>query len=107
MKKIILSLLVIVLIMCIAVTLTACNRHRHVLGDMIDEVPEICEENGVKAHYKCIERGALFDANKNEVKSSNLLIAAAHLFGDWDEVYSATEQNSGLKTCSCMVCGKI
>ncbi|MCH5152083.1 MAG: leucine-rich repeat domain-containing protein [Clostridiales bacterium] len=150
MKKYLILVLVIVLALCLTVALTACNVHKHVLSELIDEVPATCAD-GVKAHYECTGCDALFDENKQEVKASDLVIPAtkehtpelvvgvpqtdcsvagltdgykcavcgeilvpqevipakAHTFGEWDEVYRATETTSGLKTRKCEVCGQI
>ena len=109
MKKLLIVILVIVLTLGLAVALTACDRHQHDYGDLIAEVPASCKDgvNGVKAHYKCSECGALFDENKKEVTEADLVIVAAHTFDEWEEVYPATETTSGLKTRTCSVCGTI
>ncbi len=48
----------------------------HAYGEIAEEIPASCEENGISAHYYCERCGSYFDADYNEVSYEDLIIAA-------------------------------
>ena len=98
----------------------------HQYGELIQEVSPIHTEtelvDGVKAHYECAVCHKLFDENKEEVASEDLVIKATHQYGDWTadteehwkecgcgNIIDLEEHKGGEATCTekamCEVCG--
>ena len=74
---------------------------------LVEEVPATCEENGTKAYYVCDKCGFKYsDAEgNNRVADKDLVIPAAHTYGDAVEV-KPTCTEAGSKTFTCDVCGE-
>lgn len=73
MKKILLMLLTVLCILCVALTVVACQEE-HTLGDWIPEKPATCTETGTVGHYHCAHCDKDFDHDGNEI--TDLTIAA-------------------------------
>lgn len=92
MKKILTLLLSMCMLLCLGISLTACGDNSDTnKGDcethtlvFVEENPATCEQDGVRAHYKCSVCKALFLDELGKIKASNisLRITAAHSFGD-------------------------
>ena len=80
----------------------------HSYGELIEEVPADCENDGTKAHYECSACHKLFDEEKNEVTAEMLVIeAAGHSYGTLIPEIAATCVKEGTKEhYTCSVCNK-
>lgn len=76
--------------------------HTHVYSELVDKVEATCVDNGMAAHYTCLECEKLFDVNKNETSEEDLIIpATGHHYSN---SYEIDETHHALK---CDVCGAI
>ena len=87
MKKIILTLVMIMLLL----TLVGCG-HKHEYTDEV--VAPTCTEKGYTKHT--CECGDTYQDSEVEAKG--------HSFGEWEVVEEATEEEKGLKQRECTVC---
>ena len=81
------------------------GSHEYVL---VEEVAPTCTEDGVAAHYECVECGKLFAVTEDgehgeEVEAADLVLDSfgGHDWGDWEIVKEATETEDGLKRHVC------
>lgn len=85
-------------------------KAEHEYGNLIDKVPATCSLVGKEAYYECNVCHKLFDVNKNEKTSEELIIAidlSAHSYGEWIIEVSATCSSNGIKAHKdCLLCGK-
>lgn len=98
----------------------------HSYGKLIEKVDAIHTadelKDGVDAHYKCSVCGKLFDENKQEATEEDLVIKAAHQYGEWEadtedhwkecgcgNIVDQEAHKGGTATCTekakCEVCG--
>lgn len=85
-------------------------KAEHEYGNLIAKVPATCSLVGKEAYYECNVCHKLFDVNKNEKTSEELIIAidlSAHSYGEWIIEVSATCSSNGIKAHKdCLLCGK-
>lgn len=72
----------------------------HLYGDLIDEVPATCEENGTKEHYKCSKCDVYFDKNK-EVLDSIVITAIGHAYDETQWGYKQLDGHAHLCKNGC------
>ena len=76
--------------------------HNHVYSELIAKKDPTCVEDGIIAHYTCLECNKIFDENKNEISEADLIIpATGHTYTNHyhiDGEYHALE---------CDVCGAV
>ena len=86
MNKKITMLFVLGICACVA---AGCSSKKQKTHDytLVEEIAATCTEDGVKAHYECIDCDKVFDMNKNEVTKESLVIEKlGHLAGQtWYE----------------------
>ncbi len=80
----------------------------HTYGDLVAKVEATCTEDGMEAHYVCSVCGEFFDAEKNAVEESELVIdALGHAYGTLIEKVDATCSADGKEAhYVCSVCGE-
>lgn len=75
-------------------------------GHDLIAVPEVactCSENGTRAHFKCVHCHKLFEDEHGmmETSENNLVIEAAHDWGEWVVTKEPTETETGLEERTC------
>ena len=71
---------------------------KHNFSDLVSEKPATCNEDGMKAHYKCVECGRYFDESKNEKTLEELTIAATGVH-DWN-AWVSNGNGTHTRTCN-------
>ncbi len=104
-RKIALSILSLILVVCSAISLVACGEEEtacmHSFSAVQKEVSATCEGDGVKAHKTCTLCAKHFDQNGNELTSLTIT-KLGHEFGEWkDEILPTclSTGTKGYKTC--------
>ena len=81
----------------------------HNYGELIEEEPAGCENDGTKAYYKCSACDKLFDEDRHETSLEGLNIPAlGHNYGELIEEEPAGCENDGTKAhYKCSACDKL
>ncbi len=81
---------------------TPIDADAHDIGELIEEVPADCENDGVKEHYSCSLCHKNFDENMAEIDDNDLIIEKyGHLWDSGKVIAEATCKSAGsiLYTC--------
>ena len=79
------------------------HEHEYVLKD---ELAATCTEDGLASHYLCEVCSTYFDLDKNVVKHADLIIPAAHLYGELIAVTTSSCTEAGVAAHYACACGK-
>ena len=80
------------------------EKDTHNYGEWIEEIPTVCGENGVKAHYHCSECEQNFDANYNKIENLTILATEEHNYSEWMTVQSGGCSAVSYKVTICYKC---
>lgn len=104
MKKIVILALVVAMAFGLSLGLNAC-KHKHELGEWIDQVNATCTEDGVVGHYHCEDCGADLDADGNQLESI-VIAKTGHTPQKVDSVDATCTQNGLTEGEVCQTCGQ-
>ena len=73
MNKKIISLFVLGICASMTAGCVSKKKEKHDYN-LVEEIAATCTQDGVKAHYECIDCDKVFDLNKNEVTKESLVM---------------------------------